>query len=129
MEASQKKAKASLKQHEAEQGRLKEELSLEEVLKAARREISDLKAQRKEAKWQVVKVYKASKKCRQGKLCFAQPAFAEGMDDIYRRVLKRFPDLNLDFLDEDESDKDYLIESVPASGAAGAERSIDAPSF
>lgn len=44
MEASQKKAEASFKHHEAEQGRLKEELSPEETLEAACRKNADLKA-------------------------------------------------------------------------------------
>lgn len=72
--------------------------------------------QREEAKQQAMEAYKASKKCRQEKLAFAQPAFVEGMDDTWQRVLKRFLNLNLDFVDEDESD-----EGLPAEGALAPE--------
>lgn len=64
----------------------------------------------------MVKVYKTFEECRQEKLLFIQPAFAEGIDDTQRRILKCHPDLNRDFLDEDELDNDVPTEGALASG-------------
>lgn len=58
----------------------------------------------------------------------SQPTFVEEMDDTRRRVFKHFPDLNLNFLDEDEPEEDSPIEGAPTSRAARAEWIIDAPS-
>lgn len=61
-----------------------------------------------------MEAYKAFKECRQEKLAFTHPAFIEGMDNTRKRVLKWFPELNLDFLDKDESDEDLPVEGVLA---------------
>lgn len=68
-----------------------------------------------------MEVYKASKDYHHEKLIFVQPAFAEEMDDTQRRVLKEFWDLDLGFLDEDELDKDPLVEGTPALRVARVE--------
>lgn len=38
------------------------------------------------------------------------------MDDTWRRILKCYLDLNLDFLDEDELDEDPPTKGAPTSG-------------
>lgn len=57
---------------------------------------------------------KASKECCQEKLIFAQLAFVESIDNTWKRILKHHSDLNLDFLDEDESDDEAPTEGAPA---------------
>lgn len=103
-------AKVSFKHVETEKDQLKEELILEKgALEATRWEILDFEAQRQEVAWAVVEAYKMSKECHQEKLNFTRSTFAEGMDDTQRRVLKCYSDLNLNFLDEDESDDEAPV--------------------
>lgn len=62
-----------------------------------------------------LEVYKLSKECYQEKLNFSRSALAKGMDDARMRVLKYYSDLNLSFLDQDESDEEALTKGEPAS--------------
>lgn len=73
--------------------------------------------------------YKVSEKCHQEKLSCTRLAFAEGMDDNRRRVLKYYSGLNLDFLNKDESDSEALIESAlaPRSEAIRTREDPSAP--
>lgn len=110
-EASRKIAKSSLKHVEAENNQHKKELSLKKgALENPHQKIMNLKA--REASHKGVEAYKASKGCRQEKLLFTQPTFAEGMDNTRRKILKHYSNLNLDFLDEDK-----LNDDIPAEGA------------
>lgn len=58
----------------------------------------------------VIEAYKMSKECHQEKLLFSQPAFAKGMDDTRKRIIKHYSNLNLDFLDENKPDNDVPTE-------------------
>lgn len=80
--------------------------------------------------WAALEAYKMSKEYRQEKLLFAQPAFAEDMDDTRKRILKRYSNFNLNFLDEDDSDEDALaINASALEGAVGIEVAASALSI
>lgn len=65
--------------------------------------------------------------CHQEKLLFSRPAFAEGMDDTRKRILKHYSNLNQDFLDEDVSNNNIPAEgaSIPKVEVVGIEGVID----
>lgn len=62
----------------------------------------------------IVEAYKVSNECYQEKLAFRELAFAKGMDDTRRRVTNCYSDINLDFLDEDDSSDNAPTKDVPA---------------
>ena len=92
--------------------------TLEEKRKKAKAEVSELKAQIptlvSEAMVRVVEEFKTSSKMRDLKVEFGQATFIKGFELCQEKVVEKFSELDLGFLDEASND-----EARPSEVAAG----------
>ena len=78
---------------------MKTALALEEDKQKKVKEEIDAKKER------AIEVFKSSKAMEDIKIAFTQEAFLEGFKVCMKRIAKRFPDMDIDFLIEEPDDK------------------------